>query len=281
MNRKKSAVKLNSTTLLIGLICVLTVILVLSMGVKLWMWFYNRKMGKAIDSKVLLATASDSLNDVFATSAVIISTLLGHFLSLNIDGFISAAVSVMIMVVGIRLAIETANVLLGSPPSAETVSQLEEFLMESPHIIGIHDLIVHDYGPGRQFASVHAEVSDRENITAIHEEIDAYEQRALREFGMELVIHMDPISTDDSVLQNARSLVMSVVERFGEYHIHDFRMTDGENRINLIFDLVVPCSMTKDQRKELVSGIKEALKDIDVRYAAVIHVDDDYSVPRK
>ncbi|MBQ3140396.1 MAG: hypothetical protein IJC25_00365, partial [Clostridia bacterium] len=231
--------------------------------------------------KVLLATASDSLNDVFATSAVILSTLVSHYLALNIDGYISAAVSVMIMVVGIRLAVDTANVLLGSAPSPETVSQLEAFLSESPHVLGIHDLIVHDYGPGRKFASVHAEVSDREDITTIHEEIDAYEQRALKEFGMELVIHMDPISTDDTVLQGTHGQVVAAVRRFGDYPIHDFRMTDGENRINLIFDIVVPCSMTKEQRRMLVDGIKAALKAEDERYVAVIHVDDDYSMPRK
>lgn len=260
---------------------VLMVILALSVSIKLWMWAYNRKMGKMIDSKVLKAAASDSLNDVISTSAVIISSLAGYFLKLNIDGYIGCIVSVLIIIVGLRLAVDTVNVLLGSAPSPEMVSQIENLLSQSPHVIGIHDLIIHDYGPGRLFASVHAEVSDRDNITVIHEEIDALEQAAMREIGVELVIHMDPIATDSKVLTETRELVLGIVKSIGDYSIHDFRMTNGENQVNLIFDLVVPCSMPKKQREELVSLIGAALKEIDKKYVAVIQIDNDYSAKGK
>ena len=256
---------------------VLIVILALSIVVKFWMFLYNRKMGNMIDSKVLKAAASDSLNDVFATSAVVISSLLGYYLNLNIDGYIGCVVSVLIVVVGLKLAVDTVNVLLGSAPSGEMVSQIEALLTKSPFVLGIHDLIIHDYGPGRLFASVHAEVSDKENVVVIHEEMDVLEQEAMREFGVELVIHMDPIATDCEVLNEARELVLGIVKSLGDYSIHDFRMTDGESRVNLIFDLVVPCSMTKKERDELVSLIRAALKEVDEKYAAVIQIDNDYT----
>ena len=256
---------------------VLIIILALSILVKFWMFLYNRKMGKMIDSKVLKAAASDSLNDVFATSAVIVSSLLGYYLGLNVDGYIGCVVSVLIVIVGLKLAIDTVNVLLGSAPSKEMVAQMEALLTKSPFVLGIHDLIIHDYGPGRLFASVHAEVSDKENVVVIHEEMDALEQEAMRQFGVELVIHMDPIATDCEVLNEARSLVLGIVKSLGDYSIHDFRMTDGENRVNLIFDLVVPCTMTKNEREDLISLIRSALKAVDEKYAAVIQIDNDYS----
>ena len=257
---------------------VLIIILALSILIKFWMFLYNRKMGKLIDSKVLKAAASDSLNDVFATSAVIVSSLAGYYLNLNIDGYIGCIVSVLIVIVGVKLAIDTVNILLGSAPSKEMVAQMEALLAKSPFVLGIHDLIIHDYGPGRLFASVHAEVSDKENVVVIHEEMDALEQEAMREFGVELVIHMDPIATDCEVLNEARDLVLGIVKSLGDYSIHDFRMTDGENRVNLIFDLVVPCTMTKKERDELLSLIRAALKEVDEKYAAVIQIDNDYTV---
>jgi len=255
----------------------LIIILALSVLVKLWMFIYNNKMGKMINSKVLKAAASDSLNDVLATSGVIISSVVGQKLGLNIDGYIGAIVSVMIMIVGLRLAIDTVNVLLGSAPDLETIQKLESLITKSDCVLGLHDLIVHDYGPGRQFASVHAEVNDKGNIMTIHEEIDALEQEAMREFGIELVIHMDPIASDSEVLNSAKNLVLGIVKSLGDYSIHDFRMTDGENRVNLIFDIVVPASMTKKERESLVSTIKSALKAVDEKYYAVIQIDNDYT----
>lgn len=256
---------------------VLLIILLLSVLVKLWMWSYNRYMAKKIDSKVLAAASSDSLNDVIATSAVILSSLLGYYLKINIDGYIGCAVSVLIMLVGFNLAKETVNVLLGSAPDRETVAALEALLKESPTVLGIHDLVVHDYGPGRVFASVHAEVSDKGDVTAIHEEMDAIEQKCLNQTGVELVIHMDPISTDSTLLTKTRDMVLGIVTALGDYSIHDFRMTDGEERVNLIFDIVVPVSMKDKERASLVAAISSALRAVDPKYAAVIKLDSDYT----
>ena len=189
--------------------------------------------------------------------------------------------SVLIVIVGGKLALETVDVLLGGAPDTETVKAVEELLTESSYVLGIHDLIVHDYGPGRQFASVHAEVSDKENITAVHEEIDALEQKAYKELGIELVIHMDPIATDCETTNNCKNLVLGIISTLGNYSLHDFRMTDGENRVNLIFDLVVPCEMSKKDRDDLIKNIRSALKEVDEKYAAVIQIDNDYTSSHK
>ena len=256
---------------------ILLIILALSVLVKFWMWSYNNFMGKKIDSNVLKAVASDSLNDVITTAAVILSSIVGFYLKINIDGYIGCIVSILIMYVGFTSAKDTVDILLGRAPDKEMVSEVEDLLTQSPDVLGIHDLVVHDYGPGRVFASVHAEVSDKGDITAIHEEMDALEQKCLSDMGIELVIHMDPIATDSSLLASAREMTIGIVKSFGDYSIHDFRMTDGENRVNLIFDIVVPVSMKERERNELVSSISTALKNVDAKYCAVIKIDNDYS----
>ncbi len=256
---------------------ILLIILALSVLVKFWMWSYNNFMGKKIDSNVLKAVASDSLNDVITTAAVILSSVIGFYLKINIDGYIGCIVSVLIMYVGFTSAKDTVDILLGRAPDKEMVKEVEDLLTQSPDVLGIHDLVVHDYGPGRVFASVHAEVSDKGDITAIHEEMDALEQKCMSELGIELVVHMDPIATDSSLLSETRAMVVSIVNGLGNYSIHDFRMTDGENRVNLIFDIVVPASMRERERNELVSSISAALKNVDSKYCAVIKIDNDYS----
>lgn len=252
------------------------IILAISISIKLWMWSYNRYMSKKIDSSLLKATASDSLNDVISTSAVIISTVLGFVFDINIDGIVGIIVSIMIMIVGFKLAKETVDILLGSAPDKKTVLEIEKLIMQSEYVLGIHDLIVHDYGPGRVFASVHAEVSDKENVMIIHEEIDAIEQTVMNELGIELVIHMDPLATDSHILNDAKKMVLDIIAPLGDYPIHDFRMTDGENRVNLIFDIVVPASTSEKDRECLTSAVSSALKEVDPKYYAVIHIDNNY-----
>ncbi len=256
---------------------ILLVILTLSVLLKFWMWSYNSYMGKKIDSKLLKAAASDSLNDVISTSAVVLSSLIGVYLRINIDGYIGCVVSLLIMYVGFNIAKDTVNVLLGSAPDKQTVKDIEALLTGGNSVLGIHDLVIHDYGPGRVFASVHAEVSDKCDVTAIHEEMDALEQRCLYELGIELVIHMDPIATDSSTLTAAREMIMGIVAALGDYSIHDFRMTDGEARVNLIFDIVVPASMRENERSALVANISAALKEVDPKYCAVIKIDNNYT----
>lgn len=256
--------------LLVGILC-------LSMLVKVWMFLYNRYLGRAIDSTVLVATAFDSLNDVYATGAVVLSTIVGYFFNFPIDGAIGLAVSALVIYTGFGIAKDTIGVLLGTPPSPELVKALEAEVMAGEGIVGVHDLIVHDYGPGRIMASVHAEVPDNADIVRVHEVIDAIEQKIYRDLDVHIVIHMDPISVNNERTDSIRSTVLEVVTGINkDFTIHDFRLTDGENRINLIFDLVVPCEMTQEERDKTVALIGQRLAEKDSRYRTVIQVDNAY-----
>jgi cation diffusion facilitator family transporter len=253
---------------------VLVVILSLSLLVKLWMFSYNRYMGKQIDSTVLRAAASDSLNDVAATAAVIVATVVGNFVAFPIDGIMGVLVSVLIMRSGFQIAKEVADRLLGQRPDPALVKELSDRILSYDGIIGIHDMIVHNYGPGRNFASVHAEVSDDCDIIKIHEIIDAAEQAIFRETGVEIVIHMDPVSLNSPETQELKKLVAQIISEIDPaLTIHDFRITKGQSRINVIFDLVVPIEATPARRKEITSEIAVRLRAADPRYTAVIQVD--------
>ena len=252
---------------------VLVVILSLSLLVKLWMFSYNRYMGKQIDSTVLRAAASDSLNDVAATAAVIVATVVGNFVAFPIDGIMGVLVSVLIMRSGFQIAKEVADRLLGQRPDPALVKELSDRILSYDGIIGIHDMIVHNYGPGN-FASVHAEVSDDCDIIKIHEIIDAAEQAIFRETGVEIVIHMDPVSLNSPETQELKKLVVQIISEIDPaLTIHDFRITKGQSRINVIFDLVVPIEATPARRKEITSEIAVRLRAADPRYTAVIQVD--------
>ena len=253
---------------------VLVVILSLSLLVKLWMFSYNRYMGKQIDSTVLRAAASDSLNDVAATAAVIVATVVGNFVAFPIDGIMGVLVSVLIMRSGFQIAKEVADRLLGQRPDPALVKELSDRIVSYDGIIGIPDMIVHNYGPGRNFASVHAEVSDDCDIIKIHEIIDAAEQAIFRETGVEIVIHMDPVSLNSPETQELKKLVVQIISEIDPaLTIHDFRITKGQSRINVIFDLVVPIEATPARRKEITSEIAVRLRAADPRYTAVIQVD--------
>ncbi|MEG0614939.1 MAG: cation diffusion facilitator family transporter [Oscillospiraceae bacterium] len=256
---------------------IMIIILSISVLVKVWMFSYNRYIGKKINSTVQNATAFDSLNDVIATGAVIISTIIGHFISFPIDGIIGLAVSIFILYSGFKVAKDTITVLLGSPPSHELVHQIEEHIMSGEGIVGVHDLIVHDYGPGRVMASVHAEVPDDINIVKIHEVIDLIEQMILRDLGIHIVIHMDPISVNNERITQIKKHVTEIIVALNPaFTIHDFRLTDGESNINLIFDLVVPCEMAENERTDTINEITKELKAADNRYNAVIQVDNNF-----
>ena len=243
---------------------VLVVILSLSLLVKLWMFSYNRYMGKQIDSTVLRAAASDSLNDVAATAAVIVATVVGNFVAFPIDGIMGVLVSVLIMRSGFQIAKEVADRLLGQRPDPALVKELSDRILWSDGIIGIHDMIVHNYGPGRNFASVHAEVSNDCDIIKIHEIIDAAEQAIFRETGVEIVIHMDPVSLNSPETQELKKLVVQIISEIDPaLTIHDFRITKGQSRINVIFDLVVPIEATPARRKEITSEIAVRLRAAD------------------
>lgn len=252
----------------------LTVILVLSVLVKVWMFLYNRYIGRTIQSGVMLAAASDSLNDVAATSAVIVSTVIGQLFRWPIDGYISFAVALLVMYTGFGIAKDTVTLLLGKAPDPQMVREIEDMVLSYDGIVGVHDLIVHDYGPGRTIATVHAEVPDDADVVKIHEIIDRAEQEIFQALNIHMVIHMDPITVNNQRTDALKAMVTGILSAIDPaLSIHDFRITDGENRINLIFDMVVPYGYTPKQQEALVENLKEQIARRDPRCCCVIQVD--------
>lgn len=239
-------------------------ILVLSVGVKLWMGIFNRKLGKRIDSKVMMATAADSLGDVAATTATIVSMLIFGIFNVNVDGIVGLAVSVVVMIAGVNIAKDTLAPLIGEAIDPEVYQEITQFVESYDGIVGSHDLIVHNYGPGRSMASIHAEVPSDVDIETSHEIIDRVERDAVRKLHLFLVIHMDPIETKNAKVDNYRKIAGEVLDQVdSRLSLHDFRIVDGKEQVNLIFDLVVPRDYTpqmKSQVKDQVaSGIREKI----------------------
>lgn len=251
------------------------IILAASVLVKLWMYFCYSYIAKKINSTVMKATARDSINDVISTSAVVAATVIGSFLPFPIDGFIGIAVAGYIIYGGYNLAKETIDLLLGTPPSQETIDELAAIITEPEEIVGLHDLMVHDYGPGRVFASVHAEVPDDADVVHIHEVVDAIERKIFLETGVRMVIHTDPISVNNEYVDGIKSTVLECVREVDpEAAIHDFRITDGENRINVIFDLVISSTNKPAELERIEEKIKELIRIRDERFCPVITVDE-------
>ena len=260
----------DSSWLVIAILCV-------SIAVKLYMSFYNRSLGKKLNAPAMLATAADSLSDSVATTAVLIATLVGRFSGLMIDGWCGILVAAFILWSGFNAAKDTVNPLLGTPPTHEFVEQIKELVMAHPAIIGIHDLIVHDYGPGRVMISLHAEVSASGNVLDLHDEIDNVESELREKLGCEAVIHMDPIVTDDGVTGETRKRVASLVHCIDdEINIHDFRMVAGPSHTNVIFDAVVPYGFRLTD-SEVEEKIKTAVRTLDGNYFAVVKVERSYT----
>lgn len=252
------------------------ILLSLSVIVKLWMFLFNKKLGKSINSTSLTATAQDSINDSIATSAVLVSIILCSIFSINIDPYIGLLVAAFICYSGIMTIKETLDPLLGMPPEKETIDSIVSIVLKNESFLGIHDLIVHNYGPGRSFASLHVEVPDDADIVACHEVIDACEKELHNALGIEVVIHMDPIATNDENIKSINSRVKkAILEYDSRLSIHDFRMVDGAEQINLIFDVVVP-NEVKKQDIEIKKEINKICKTLDLRYEAVITIDRDY-----
>ena len=234
------------------------VILVASILIKGYMFLYNNKMGKKINSAGMKATALDCIGDAVATFVVLVSTVISYFTELKIDGWCGILVSLFIIYAGIRSVKETVNPLLGMPPEKEFIDEVERIVLSYDKIVGIHDLIVHDYGPGRVVVSLHAEVGGNENIYTLHDIIDNAENKLAEELGCMAVIHMDPIETDNAVTTKVRDDVAEAVKILGEnVSIHDFRMVPGDSHTNLIFDVVVPHEIKLPDReiKEKVCSI--------------------------
>ena len=253
------------------------VILILSVGVKLWIGLFNKRLGRRINSQVMLATAADSMGDVITTSATILSILFWHFTGINVDGFVGVGVSLVVMWAGIGIAKDTLEPLIGAAATPEEYRTIKHFVEKYEGIEGSHDLIIHNYGPGRSMASIHAEVPNDVSIEHSHEVIDRIEREAAHELGIFLVIHMDPIETKDEVVLEVRHKTESVVASLDKKcSIHDFRMVDGESQVNLIFDLVVPREYSEEQENKLMMQIMEKLQEVDSRYQCVITVEQSF-----
>ena len=252
------------------------IVLVASMLCKLWLGLFNRTIGKRIDSSVMRATAADSLSDVFATGAVLVATVLPMIftnISWNPDAYMGVIVAILIVIAGFRILNESKNAILGEAPSEEIVKQITETVDKYEGALGIHDMVVHNYGPGRIIASLHIEVDGSVNVFETHDMIDTIEKELRDVCGIEATIHMDPIVTDDEQVNELRAKTAEVVKKIHpSMQIHDFRFVAGATHTNLIFDVVVPFEV-KMSDAEVKAAVAEKVKEIDSTYCVVLNVD--------
>ena len=250
--------------------------LIISIGIKLWLSLFNTTLGKKINSVVMLATAKDSRNDVITTISALIALVFSIFSDLPLDALMGIFVSLFILKSGYEIIKDTVDELLGKPASPETTSKLYSMILKNEKIIGVHDMIVHSYGPSCTIASCHVEVKATENFVAVHELVDKIERDVLNEMNILLTIHMDPIDTDDENVQECKNMILEIIGNIDNaLHIHDFRIVSGEMHTNLIFDLVVPYK-TKYSSDEIKAMIDDRLSKFDHRYFTVITFDTEY-----
>ena len=255
---------------------VIVLILLASIAVKIYMAIYNHNVGKKIHSAAMGATAKDSMSDTIATTVVLISTIVGAIWGIPIDGYCGVLLSILIFMAGIGAIKDTVGPLLGTAPDKEFVERIEEIVMAHDIVKGMHDLVVHDYGPGRVMISLHAEVPHTEDILVIHDEIDNIEEELGDKLNCEAVIHMDPIIMDDEKVNEVKEYVGNIVCQVGEeLNFHDFRMVSGNSHTNLIFDVVVPFKYRMSD-EVIKKAIQEAIWVNYPRYNAVIHIDHTY-----
>ena len=260
----------------VGFSLISVAILAASILVKLWMSLFNRRLGRRIGSAAMQATATDALSDVVATGAVLAGALIARVSGVNVDGWMGVVVAVFILRSGWGAAKDTLNPLLGQKPDPELVREIEKTVMEHPQVVGMHDLMIHDYGPGRAMMSFHAEVRRDADIMEVHDAIDHIERELQKKFGIVTSVHMDPIATDDARVSRVRGQVASLVQVIEPgMSIHDFRMTEGPRYTNLIFDVVVPhrCPLSDQEIKQ---RIQRAVATLDERYFAVVQLDRSY-----
>jgi divalent metal cation (Fe/Co/Zn/Cd) transporter len=240
------------------------------------MALYNRSIGKKINSAAMVATGIDSLSDTISTAAVLVAMLVGKWSGLMIDGWVGMVVALFILYSACRAAMETLNPLLGQAPDEEFVERIGELVMSHDEICGIHDLVVHDYGPGRVMISLHAEVPASGDILQLHDLIDGIEMELREQLDCEAVIHMDPIVTDDALTTELRMKMAQLVKQVDERAtIHDFRMVLGPTHTNLIFDAVVPFGGSKTNY-QLEEEIKTLVRQLEGNYFAVVRVENSY-----
>lgn len=253
------------------------IILTLSIGVKLWFAHFNSILGRKIDSKVMMATSADAMGDVITTLATILSVLFFKLTGINADGIVGLGVSIVVMWAGVGIVRDTLEPLIGESVEPEEYERITKFVEGYQGILGSHDLIVHNYGPGRSMASIHAEVPNDVDIETSHEIIDRIEREAVKNLGIFLVIHMDPVETRDIRVLQVRKQIEETMEAVDPLvSVHDFRMVSGEDQINLIFDMVVPYEYDEEKQEELKTMLTKLLKIADRRYRCVITTERSY-----
>lgn len=252
------------------------IILVIAVLTKLWLFLFYKKIAKTIDSNAIKGNAYDSISDSVSTLVVLISAVVAKLCGISIDGYASLIVSVFILFTGYKAIKETVDLLLGMKPDPEFIKDIEEEAKKYDMISGIHDIMVHDYGPGRKIVSFHAEVPADEDICKVHDIIDQMEQDLFEKFNCITTIHMDPIVVDNKEINDMRDFTEKIVKELNpEFSIHDFRMTDGGKRVNLIFDLVVPRDKEYD-KEEIIKNVQQKIHEKDKKYFAVIKVETSY-----
>lgn len=248
-------------------------ILIISILCKLWLGVFNKNLGKKINSAPMMAVMKDSFSDCLATGVAAVSIIVSAFSNINIDGYLGVVVAVFIFIAGFDILKETLGDILGRPPEAEFVEEITEKIMSYPHVCGVHDMIIHDYGPSCRFASVHAEVPSDEDIMELHDIIDGIERDIYNEYGMLTSIHMDPVVINDERINELKKITQDSVSRIDErLSIHDFRVVEGPSHTNLIFDVLLPSDM-KCPNREICQKIEDELSKIDERFFCVITVD--------
>lgn len=251
------------------------VLLVIGVGVKAWMSVFYRRLGKMTDNPTLLAAAKDSMGDAISTTAITLATLLSHVTGWPLDGYAGVLVALLVLKAAWDVLSDTINRLLGGRPDRELGQKIVSMLMEYPGILGVHDLVIHDYGPGRCMASVHAEVDSESNLVEIHEVIDTAEREMGEKLLLPICIHMDPVVSGDEKTEEARQQMADYLASLETpLQLHDFRRVPGDKHINLIFDVVLPAGMKKTDH--LLSGIQAHARTMDPRYRCVVHFDRDY-----
>lgn len=252
-------------------------ILLLSIMVKVWMYVYNKKYGKLLHSSIMEATSADSLSDAMSTLAVLISTIISPIIHFNLDGYVGLIVACLILYAGYGVIRKALDELLGQAPSEELVQKIQEKIMSYDGVLGMHDLMIHDYGAYNTFVSVHVEVDYKVDILKSHDMIDNIEKDFKEDMGIEMVIHMDPINIDDELTNELRTFIKNSVKEIDEaLSIHDFRMVTGETHTNLIFDIVVPFQV-EYSNQEILDQLKEKLNKKGHKYYLVVTFDRAYT----
>jgi cation diffusion facilitator family transporter len=249
------------------------IVLSVSIAVKLWLGLSGKVVAKKIGSSVIRATSADSLSDAIATSAVLVSALISRFTGLETDAYMGVAVSVVILIAGIKILNDTKNSILGSPPEPEVIDGIKEITAMYPEILGIHDLVVHNYGPGNTIASLHAEVDGKADVYLIHDVIDNAEKKLYESLGVRATIHMDPIVTDNEKINELKSLTLEAVKSIdSRLGIHDFRFVEGLTHSNLIFDITAPFEL-KLTNAQIIELAQQKISKINPTFFAVITID--------